>query len=113
MSDPSKIARYLYESDVCMGILTKRGNASIKSMVKVYKLENEYNEEAKFNIAERLRCPGALITGINTIGLMMRMELYLEEERWKSLDVNTQSSLNALMSACEEQIIPTLFHWNE
>ena len=112
LSDPSKIARHLYESDVCMGILTKRGNASIKSMLKVYKLETEY-EAAKFNIAERLKCPGALISGINTIGLMMRMELYLDEDRWKALDVNSQSSLNALMSACEEQIIPTLFHWNE
>lgn len=36
------IAKYIQEADVCLGILTKRGNASIKSMVKVYGCEQPY-----------------------------------------------------------------------
>lgn len=42
--DKNKVIKFIEESDLCMGILTKRGNASIKSMVKVYKFEEEYNE---------------------------------------------------------------------
>jgi hypothetical protein len=77
-------------------------------MLKVYKLEDEFNdylkkqancsEESKVNsfsqsqsdkldIASRLGCKGATIQGINTIALMMRMELYVDEIRWKSLDL--------------------------
>ncbi len=37
-----KINKFIEESDICLGILTKRGNASVKSMLKVYKLENIY-----------------------------------------------------------------------
>ena len=43
LNDPKKIEEFIFESDICFGILTKRGNASIKSMIKVYKLEDEYN----------------------------------------------------------------------
>lgn len=42
-----KVEQFIYQSDVCLGILTKRGNASIKSMLKVYKMENDYNEFLK------------------------------------------------------------------
>lgn len=45
--DADKVSKFVYESDLCLGILTKRGNASVKSMLKVYKLENEYEAHIK------------------------------------------------------------------
>jgi hypothetical protein len=45
--DPAQVEKFVYESDICLGILTKRGNASVKSMLKVYKLENEYDAHIK------------------------------------------------------------------
>jgi hypothetical protein len=33
-----------------------------------------------------IECPGAMITGINTIALMARIELYVDEMKWKKLD---------------------------
>lgn len=38
INDKEKIADFVKNSDLCLGILTKRGNASIKSMIKVYLL---------------------------------------------------------------------------
>ena len=35
-----------------MGILTKRGNASVKSMLKVYKLEKDYDAYIKHSQAQ-------------------------------------------------------------
>jgi hypothetical protein len=84
--------------------MIKRGNASVKSMLKVYKLEGQYNEHLKYNedkmeseedesenmeeskganIAEQVNCKGGEINGINTIALMARMELYANEIRWR------------------------------
>jgi len=81
----SRILKFIEESDVCLGILTKRGNASIKSMLKVYRqdLDSDLNPE---DLARRLGCPGAVISGINTFALMLRIELFVDEYRWKSLD---------------------------
>ena len=47
VNDMSKVSQFIYESDVCLGLLTKRGNASIKSMAKVYKVDGEYNDSIK------------------------------------------------------------------
>ena len=75
--DQGSVARFIRESDIQLGILAKRGNASIKSMVKVYRLETLYNESIKtqeeaksgatitksttnFDLAERLKCRGAV-----------------------------------------------------
>jgi hypothetical protein len=49
LTDKAKIEQYIIDSDVCLGILTKRGNASIKSMLKVYKMDKEYNDFIKNN----------------------------------------------------------------
>lgn len=93
--------------------MTKRGSASVKSMAKVYKSESLLSTTEL--IGETIGCKGAVIAGINTIALLMRMELYVDEHRWKSLqdEKQTQTALNALISACEDQIVPTLIHWNK
>lgn len=108
--DHARIEKFVYESDICFGILTKRGNASVKSMLKVYKLESEYeahiqlssekqvqaeddDEDAplkgNFNLAKKINCKGAIINGVNTLALMSRMELYVDEYKWKNVDKNT------------------------
>jgi len=84
LKSESRILKYIEESDVCLGILTKRGNASVKSMLRVYHQELDSNPEA--DLGRRLGCPGAVISGINTIGLMLRIELFVDEHRWKSLN---------------------------
>ena len=35
---------FILNSDVCLGILPKKGNASVKSMLKCYKQEDFYNQ---------------------------------------------------------------------
>ncbi len=81
------MAEFVRESDVQLGILTKRGNASVKSMAKVYRKEAEYSADSigSFNLQEEIGCKGAQINGINTVALMMRLELYVDEQRWKGV----------------------------
>jgi hypothetical protein len=67
-------------------------------MLKVYKLDNEFKEHhssemSEFELGRKIGCEGALIQGINTLGLMMRMELYVDEARWKSLDGHKESQV--------------------
>lgn len=57
-------------------------------------MSKDINEENKkdlndFDISKKIHCKGASIHGINTIALMVRMELYVDEFRWKSADKNT------------------------
>ena len=40
----SEIVEFITESDVQIGILPKRGNASVKSMLKVYKIPDIYEQ---------------------------------------------------------------------
>lgn len=47
INDPGEVEKFIFESDICLGVLTKRGNASIKSMLKVYKLDKEYQSFVK------------------------------------------------------------------
>ena len=42
-----------------------------------------------FDIASKIRCPDAQIQGVNTTALMVRLELFVDELRWKSVDKNT------------------------
>lgn len=50
LKDADSVNKFIFESDICLGILTKRGNASVKSMLKVYKIEKDYeNYLAKIN----------------------------------------------------------------
>lgn len=46
-------------------------------------------QDPAFDLADFLRCPGAVFQGINTLALLLRMELYVDESRWKSLDRST------------------------
>ena len=48
------IADFVVKSDICIGLLPKRGNASVKSMLKAYKLEHRYDDHIKatFKIPE-------------------------------------------------------------
>lgn len=57
LKSESSILKFIEESDICLGILAKRGNASIKSMLKVYRLDSDLNSE---DLAVRLGCPGAV-----------------------------------------------------
>jgi hypothetical protein len=137
LQDSAKVLKFIEESDICLGILSKRGNASIKSMLKVYRLDSGHTSEsqmatasteekksdsqevpfpkAKFNIPQALGCPGSQISGINTMALMLRMELYVDEARWRSDEEQKeiQVALNTLIQTCEELIGPTLIHWNK
>lgn len=109
LKSEEKILDFIRESDVCLGLLTKRGNASIKSMIKVYKLDSDIlgkhsSELGEYDLGRMIGCDGAQIQGINTLGLMMRLELYVDEARWKSLEghKNSQIALNTFVSSCEE-----------
>jgi hypothetical protein len=97
INDVSKILSFIKYSDIHFGILTKRGNASIKSMLKVYKLDEEFQDLSDKGIPDALGCPGSQIGGINTTALMLRMELYVDEYRWHSLDVGSQADLNGFI----------------
>ena len=81
-------------------------------MVKVYSCDHAYTQDPAFDLASFLRCPGATFQGINTLALLLRMELYVDESRWKSLDRSTQISINQLIISCEDQIVPLLKAWN-
>jgi hypothetical protein len=41
------VADFVVKSDICIGLLPKRGNASVKSMLKAYKLEHCYDNHIK------------------------------------------------------------------
>ena len=76
---------FIVESDVCLAFLPKKGNASVKSMLKVYKLEEHYDmhKSEEIQVQDIINCKGACIQGINTIGYLARMELYVPEQKWK------------------------------
>lgn len=80
------IKSFIFKSDVCIGFLPKKGNASVKSMLKVYKMEDNYaNHISDSSFLEKtINCQGASISGINTIAYLGRLELYLLEHHWKS-----------------------------
>lgn len=49
INDQEKLSEFIVKSDICFGILTKRGNASVKSMLKAYKLEESYADHMKLS----------------------------------------------------------------
>jgi len=57
-------------------------------MLKVYKLEEYYEKymkssnqaEANRELQEVIKCKGAFLSGINTIGFLSRMEVYVSEK---------------------------------
>ena len=44
---------------------------------------------------------------------MLRIELYVDEYKWKRISKETQVCLNTLMISLEELIQPLLIGWNE
>ena len=59
-------------------------------MLKVYKLEDYYERymhgpsqyQSNKELQDVIKCPGAQLSGINTIGFLSRLELYVSEKRW-------------------------------
>lgn len=39
-----QVKDFVLKSDICIGLLPKRGNASVKSMLKAYKMEELYEK---------------------------------------------------------------------
>lgn len=64
-----------------MGFLPKKGNASVKSMLKVYDMERYYQQHLSDPtfLESKLNCPNGNINGINTIAYLGRLELYVPE----------------------------------
>ena len=116
-----QVTKFIVESDICLGILPKKGNASIRSMLKVYKLEDYYDRhlngtnhlESNLELQKVLKCHGAHLQGINTIGYLSRMELYVSEKRWRESTFRQKSALTALIDLLEEQISTVLLNWNQ
>ena len=104
------IQDFIYNSDVQLGFLTKRGKGSVKSIAKVYRLE-EATPLADY--PNRIGCPDAQIQGINTSALLLRLEMYVDEARWKDVNEDTKSILNSFIQKAEELIVPTLEVWNQ
>lgn len=79
-----EVKDFVVNSDICLGFLPKKGNASVKSMLKVYKLEDCYTnhmQDSSF-LENRINCEGASLSGINTIAYLGRLELYVSEYHW-------------------------------
>lgn len=64
------------------------------------------------NLDERINCEGALFTGINTIAMMARIELFVDEERWRSSSKDTQMLLYSLITKGEEKLVDVVKEWN-
>ena len=43
---------------------------------------------------------------------MIRLEMYVDEGRWKALDEESQCILNSFIQKTEELIVPVLENWN-
>lgn len=74
--------KFIAQSDICLGFLPKKGNASVKSMLKVYGLESHYaNHMGSASYLEKLiNCQDSNIQGINTVAYLSRLELYVPEK---------------------------------
>lgn len=85
-------------------------------MLKVYKLESHYenhmnrpnSKESNPYLQELLKCKGAVLQGINTLGYLSRLELYVGEFQWRQANYRTKCALNTLIDILEDQISPVL-----
>jgi len=77
-----QINQFVLKSDICIGFLPKKGNASVKSMLKAYHLEDHYDKHmssSSSHLQRLINCPQAQISGINTTAYLSRLELYVDE----------------------------------
>ena len=78
IDDGDDLSEFLRSSDVVLGLMVKRGNASVNSLLKAYGLEKEDAEKKPLD--EIICCPGAQgLNQLNTTALMARMELYVPQ----------------------------------
>ena len=68
---------------------------------------------SNITLGDKIGCPGGVFNGINTIALMLRMELYVDENRWKNSSKETRISLNTFITCCEEKLYLKLIEWNK
>jgi len=100
-----EVRDFIEKSDVCLGFLPKKGNASVKSMLKAYKLEDHYSSHLadSKHLEGLINCKGANMSGINTIAYLARLELYVPEHQWKSASPFQQGALTCFINNLEEQ----------
>ena len=68
---------------------------------------------SNITLGDKIGCTGGVFNGINTIALMLRMELYVDENRWKNSSKETRISLNTFITCCEEKLYQKLIEWNK
>lgn len=114
-TSPEVIRKFIEDSDVCLGFLPKKGNASVKSMLKVYKLEEHYAQHMKCPklTEEMVHCEGAGFNGINTIAYLSRLELYVPEKQWKAASMFTKGALTSMINQLEDRMASVLLEWNK
>lgn len=80
-NEMQEIKEFIVKSDICLGFLPKKGNASVKSMLKVLKLEDHYTSHLADSsyLEDIINCSDANMSGINTIAFLGRLELYVSE----------------------------------
>lgn len=56
-----EIKNFIVNSDICLGFLPKKGNASVKSMLKVYNLTDHYSSHLADSsyLEDIINCQGA------------------------------------------------------
>ena len=89
LDDKELLAKFILQSDICLGLLPKKGNASVKSMLKVYKLEHHYDNHKRDPRATEalVNCQGfsqQSPSDVNTVAFLSRLELYVSAEKWVS-----------------------------
>ena len=55
-----QINKFVLKSDICIGFLPKKGNASVKSMLKAYHLEDHYDKHMRSSsshLQRLINCP--------------------------------------------------------
>lgn len=114
--DKERVAKFILESDICLGILPKKGNASVKSMLKVYKLEHHYSRHMldPKTTHSLINCDGCLqFSGVNTVAFLSRLELYVNADKWLSASLFQQSALTVLINDLEDRMSEILLEWNK
>ena len=112
-----------------VGILFKKGDTSTDTFLKAYGLDKEsgdFKEQRrngggmKLNISSmmtKIACPhieGFLREGSATVpAIIGRLELYVEEDRWKATDRDTKQALFSIICTIEKNLKKGILkHWN-
>lgn len=112
VSAGDEIRAFLESTDIVLGLMIKRGNASVNSLLKAYGIEKD--DVSKLRVAEEICCPNAQgLNQLNTTALMTRMELYVPEHRWRNTNLRVRQSLLRLVRALEARLPESLKTWNK